>query len=63
MTTYVEHVDHGDWQQTGRCVYCACGARLFNGGMPRDRREFAAALDALSAAVNRSDEQGEQREG
>jgi hypothetical protein len=29
------HVDHGNWHEVGRCVYCGCGARLYQGRLPR----------------------------
>lgn len=49
-----EHVDHGAWAKRGRCVYCACGARLFQGGssVPKleRRRAIAAEFDATIEA-------------
>lgn len=30
-----EHTDHGNWEQVGRCVYCGCGARLYQGTLPK----------------------------
>ena len=26
-----DHIDHGVWKQVGRCVYCYCGAQLYQG--------------------------------
>lgn len=30
-----QHAEHGDWHETGRCVWCSCGARLYQGRLPR----------------------------
>lgn len=44
------HITHGPWKQVGRCVYCACGARIYSGRIPRtndERDRLVAALDQL----------------
>ena len=48
-----EHAEHGDWTLEGRCVYCPCGARLYNGTVPADQRGVAEALDAIVNAVRK----------
>lgn len=58
--TYAEHATHGRWTQDGRCVYCPCGVRLFQGRVPKDQTKAAASLDEVvgSFAVGN---QGRQR--
>lgn len=29
-----EHFSHTGWKQVGRCVYCSCGDRLYDGKLP-----------------------------
>lgn len=60
MTTFAEHDEHGRWQQIGRCVYCKCGTRLFQGTLPADQRAAAEALDNLAAALWKLNNQGDQ---
>lgn len=28
------HFSHMGWKQVGRCVYCSCGDRLYDGKLP-----------------------------
>jgi hypothetical protein len=35
------HEDH-TWKQVGRCVFCECGARLYQGRLPKTRRSAPA---------------------
>lgn len=51
--TAVEHADHGPWEKHGPCVYCPCGARLYEGSLPADQHHMAASLDALADAISR----------
>jgi hypothetical protein len=30
--------EHHTWKQVGRCVYCECGVRLYQGHLPINRR-------------------------
>lgn len=50
------HKPHGLWRRKRRCVYCPCGARLYQGKAPRtkaEQRDIADALDAIAAAAAR----------
>jgi hypothetical protein len=35
LELHEEHV----WEQVGRCVYCECGERLYQGYLPSERRK------------------------
>ena len=58
-----DHAMCGEWKQVGRGVYCACGVRLYQGTAPKGepaRKEMSAALNAIiTAAIKRSEEQGD----
>jgi hypothetical protein len=62
-----DHADHEGWTQTGHCVWCGCGFRLFNGRfLAADatvdaKREVLEMLDAAldAAAAKRRDAEGE----
>lgn len=58
--TYVEHLACGEWTQVGRCVICACGERLFNGKLGKEREAMALALDAILEHVKAMTEEGRQ---
>ena len=46
------HADHHwPWRQVGRCVYCSCDARLYQGQLPKGQAEGMAILHALRAIV------------
>lgn len=51
MMGYEVHDGHGPWRQAGQCVYCSCGARLYQGKIPKDgdQLRIARALDAVDA--------------
>lgn len=49
--SYAAHAAHGPWRQVDRCVYCACGTRLYQGRLPKDQQEMARQLDELDARV------------
>ena len=54
LDSYLIHLDHPQWKQVGRCVYCGCGDRLYNGKLPKteaERREFCTSMDAVVAAA------------
>ena len=56
MITYAQHATHGRWRKIGRCVYCFCGERLYQGGPPKTEEkqsEFAAAFDDLCEAARK----------
>jgi histone acetyltransferase (RNA polymerase elongator complex component) len=57
--TAVDHADHGPWEKHGPCVYCPCGARLYQGTLPTDQHQMAASLDALADAIHRIQDQGD----
>ncbi len=37
-----DHFDHEYWKQIGRCVYCSCGVRMFQGSL-KNVLELASA--------------------
>lgn len=50
LTAWPEHAEHGRWKRVKPCVYCACGARLYNGSLPEDidgQRAMAAEVEAF----------------
>jgi hypothetical protein len=62
------HSLHGDWRKVGRCVYCACRARLYQGTVPGDReleelRELARGERAKELDELRELAQGEGQDG
>lgn len=57
--TAVEHADHGPWEKHGPCVYCPCGARLYEGTLPADQHQMGAWLDAIADAIRRIQDQGD----
>lgn len=40
-----DHADHA-WRQVGRCVYCECGQRLYQGRKPDDHPTFTPGVTA-----------------
>lgn len=54
-----DHVDH-EWRKEGRCVYCVpCGLRLYQGGIPKDKRAHAKAMDSVFASIMKRWKDGE----
>lgn len=40
------------WEKIGRCVYCACGARLYDGELPPNEVGRLAVAHFLEGAAN-----------
>jgi hypothetical protein len=58
-----EHVAHGPWQESRPCVYCACGARLYQGRLPKgDRLAWATAQDAAMERAFAEADEDDKRE-
>lgn len=59
LTGWPEHAEHGLWKRTKPCVYCACGARLYNGTAPKnveEQREMALAMEKLISKHHAAEE-------
>lgn len=51
LSGWPEHAEHGRWTLVKPCIYCACGARLYNGTAPvtiDEQREMAQAMEAIA---------------
>ena len=54
LSGWPEHAEHGRWRRVKPCVYCACGTRLYNGGVPKnvdEQREMAAVIERIATAI------------
>lgn len=59
MRSFTEHNGHGRWAQNGKCVYCPCGERLYQGSRPRTpdaQTKTAEAMDELYSAIQKRSE-------
>lgn len=34
-----KHKDCAHWEQFGKCVWCACGQKLYNGTLPKGKQK------------------------
>ena len=48
---YLEHNSHGAWRQAGRCTYCACGRRLYQGRAPKTQEQQTKLANELLVIV------------
>lgn len=46
-----DHIDCGVWKQAGRCVYCYCGVRLYDGQLAVTRAEKEQVVTALEQMI------------
>jgi len=46
-----DHIDHGVWKQVGRCVYCYCGAQLYQGQLAVTLAEKEQVVTALEQMI------------
>lgn len=57
-----EHSEHR-WQQVGRCVYCECGSRLYQGTVPEGHPTFTPPYKPTAADKMRERWNIEERTG
>jgi hypothetical protein len=54
--TYADHGKHGRWEKVGRCIYCPCGMRLYQGSPPdteAEQVEFGEVMDYIFEAARK----------